>query len=154
MKQVFSVAVVFILLFIYVYLVYLGLEVGYCLAEEPACKDYKVTDFNDKMAWALAMIGGLISALVVAELAVTKPNEPPAARLLASDMVAKAKRPMQIITGLYLLIWLVAGCSAFAGYLRIESTHLPPAIAELGKAWLGIAVGAAYAFFGIDRSTQ
>jgi hypothetical protein len=150
MKLVFSAVVTVVLLVIYVYLVVYGIEIAQCVSDS-ACTTLTKTDFNDRMASSLALIGGLVAALVIAELAVTNPGQAPAARLVAPEVAEKRKGLMQIITGLYLLVWLLTGLSAFFfGYLTVEPDALPP-LADLGQAWLGIAVGAGYAYFGIKQ---
>ncbi|MEM7582228.1 MAG: hypothetical protein AAF560_02520 [Acidobacteriota bacterium] len=153
MRLVFGAIVAVILLGVYVYLIYQGLAVAKCVAAPDTCTSLKASDFTETMGQSLAIIAGLVSALVIAELSVTKKGQAPAARVLDPDLAEKNKRPMELITGLYLLVWLFAGFSAFLfGYLQLPASSLPPAIAELGKGWLGIAVGAAYAFFGIEQS--
>lgn len=145
MKAAFSALVTIVLLAIYVYLVWYGISVVQCVPTA-ACDEMV---FNDRMASSLALIGGLVSALVIAELAVTKPGEAPAARLVAPDMHQKGKGLMKIVSGLYLLVWLATGLSAFIfGYLMAEPETLPP-LSDLGQTWLGVAVGAGYAYFGV-----
>jgi hypothetical protein len=41
-----------------------------------------LTSFTAEMASTLSLIGGLVAALVIAELAITKPGEPPGTRIL------------------------------------------------------------------------
>ncbi len=150
MKLAFSAVVSIVLLGIYVYLVVRGVNVVGCISDVN-CSDLTPVDFNDRMASSLAMIGGLISGLVIAELSVTEPGEVPAARLVAPSIAKHRPGLMQIITGLYLLVWLLAGLSAyFFGYLTVDPDVLPP-LANIGQSWLGVAVGAAYAYFGIRR---
>ena len=150
MKLVFSALVTLILLFIYVYLVWFGLDVISCVSKED-CPGSASDLFNDRMASSLALIGGLVSALVIAELAVTSPGEFPAARMISPEIAEKRKGIMQMVTGLYLTVWLTAGLLAFFyGYLLADPNVLPP-LADLGQNWLGIAVGAGYAYFGIKQ---
>jgi len=150
MKVAFSAVVTIVLLGIYVYLVWKGIDVGLCISDE-TCTELSEKNFNDRMASSLALIGGLVSALVIAELSVTKPGEVPAGRLVDPQTSQKRKNLMQWITGLYLLVWLLTGLAAFFyGYLTFEETVLPP-LANLGQGWLGVAVGAGYAYFGIKQ---
>ncbi len=150
MKFVFSAVITVVLLAVYVYLVVHGIDVVQCLGDAQ-CSTFTAADFNDRMASSLALVGGLVTALVVAELAVTKPGEAPAARLLDPAVAEKRKRWMQIITGLYLFVWLLTGLSAFLfGYLTVEP-NLLPSLSDVGQSWLGVAVGAGYAYFGIKQ---
>ena len=148
MKIIFSAVISIILLGIYVRLVWLGVDVVLCVGE-PSCTVDVEKAFNDRMASSLALIGGLVSALVIAELSVTKPGELPAARLVGSNVAGTAKLVTQCVTTAFLIVWLVTGLTAFViGFLGAEPGVLPP-LADLGQAWLGIAVGAGYAYFGI-----
>ena len=150
MKVVFSATIAIVLLVIYVYLVGHGIKVASCISDAQ-CTTLTKADFNDRMASSLALIGGLVAALVVAELSITKPGQAPAARLVDPATAENRKNLMQIVTGLYLLVWLVTGLLAFfRGYLTVEPDVLP-ALADLGQGWLGIAVGAGYAYFGIKQ---
>lgn len=151
MKAVFSAVVTIVLLVIYVYLVVHGIQVARCLSDN-ACTELTKADFNDRMASSLALISGLVAALVIAELSITKPGQAPAARLVDPAISERRKGLMQIVTGLYLMVWLIAGLLAFLfGYLMAEPGVLP-SLADLGQGWLGIAVGAGYAYFGIKPS--
>lgn len=152
MKAVFGAVVSIVLLFIYVYLVYSGVQAVLGCVEASSCTTASADAFNDRMASSMSLIGGLVAALVIAELAATKPGQAPAARLLATDQQrsATAIKVLQGVTGVYLTVWLLAGLTAFfIGYLQHPGV-LPP-LADLGQAWLGIAVGAGYAYFGIDQ---
>lgn len=93
----------------------------------------------------LTTIGALISAVVVSALAVTPPGKP----ILSRQMTALGdgeKKWLDFAINAYLVGWLLAGGSAF-----LVGTILKPGantfITDLGQAWLGAAVVAAYAFF-------
>jgi hypothetical protein len=101
------------------------------------------------MAQTLNVIGGLVSALVIAELAITKPGETPAARLLAADASPRSKSVLQTVTITYILVWLVAGLAAFLKGMYHPQV-LPP-LTSVGQSWLGLAVAAAYAYFGLKQ---
>lgn len=93
-------------------------------------------------------VGGLVSALVVAELALTRPGEAPGAKTLASDLSEYAQRITAYTAGGYVLVWIVSGLAA----LVAGSMLYPDAVKTLsdaGTTWLGIAVAAAYSYFGI-----
>jgi hypothetical protein len=93
-------------------------------------------------------VAGLVSALVVAELAMTKPGEAPAARTLTSDLSEYSQRITAYIAGGYVLVWIISGLAA----LITGSMLYPDAVTTLtdaGTTWLGIAVAAAYSYFGI-----
>jgi hypothetical protein len=143
--------------------------------------------FTPQMASALATIGGLISALVIAELALTRPGEAPAARVFTAAWTGGAgsgasgagatgvgatgagatkggapgpraggpagggtpQPAAQIVTTLYIVVWLAAGLAAFFfGYLL--HADVVPALTDMGQSWLGLAVAAGYAYLGIQ----
>ena len=145
MHLLFGGLISVILLAVYVHLVRVAVKVVYCVA--PACTDYPATYFNDGMAQALSVIGGLVSALVIAELAVAKAGEAPARRALAKDASNLAVRTVSIVATFYVLVWIGAGLTAFLIGLY-HPKEVPP-LTTLGQAWLGLAVSAAYAYFGL-----
>ncbi len=148
MKIIFGAAISIVLLGIYVYLIKYGIEVSFCMSDE-SCTDLSAANFTDRRASSLALIGGLVSALVIAELSVTKPGEVPTTRLIDPNLPVRVQSLTKIVTGVYLLVWLLGGLSAFIfGYLNAPPNGIA-ALADLGQSWLGIAVGAGYAYFGI-----
>jgi hypothetical protein len=97
------------------------------------------------------LIGGLVSALVIAELAVTEPGSTPVARALVS---VSATRPTlaqagSIVIVLYLVVWVATGLAAYVVGTMWWPQALQP-LTDLGQGWLGLAVAAAYAYFGIS----
>lgn len=147
MKAIFGGVIATVLLGIYIHLISLGYRVVDCV-NTTGCTGYGLADFNGGMAQALSIIGGLVSALVIAELAATKRGEPPAARALAANATPRARAILRIVTLVYILVWIVAGLVAFFVGLY-HPKDLPP-ITNLGQGWLGLAVASAYAYFGID----
>jgi hypothetical protein len=145
-QATFGGAIAVILLGIYLHLIRVAYLVVHC-ATTPGCTSYPPGFFNDGMAQALSIVGGLVSALVIAELAATKPGEAPAARALADDASNRAKFILKVVTAVYVLAWLLAGLAAFFVGLY-HPKELPP-LTSLGQAWLGLAVASAYAYFGI-----
>lgn len=142
-KVVFGGAIVGILLGLYVYLVWSAISVVGC-TPQPDC----LAEFTDPMASALALIGGLVSALVIAELAITKPGEPPVARAIGADASSPRASIIKVLTYGYLAVWTLAGLAAFVVGLRHPDVLQP--LTDLGQSWLGLAVAAGYAYFGIS----
>lgn len=103
------------------------------------------------MTQYLAELGGLVSALVVAELAIARPGEAPAARIIAANASARMQRRLRVVTTIYLIVWFVAGFAAFMIGMSYPKA-LPP-LTSVGQAWIGIAIAAAYAYFGVDGAT-
>ena len=146
MQATFGGAIAVILLGIYLHLIRVAYLVVDCTTT-PGCTAYPAGYFNDGMAQALSIVGGLVSALVIAELAATRPGDAPGARALAEDASSRAKFILKVVTAVYVLAWMIAGLTAFFVGLY-HPKELPP-LTNLGQAWLGLAVASAYAYFGI-----
>jgi hypothetical protein len=133
-----------ILLGIYAFLIWQAIDVvdqGCNLA----CQQGK---FNEKMAAALLSVGALVSGVIIAELAITRPNQTPGARLLNSSPSASAVLALKIIVYAYLAVWLICGLAAFIVNLKNLEVHKP--LQDAANAWFGLAIAAGYAFFGIN----
>lgn len=150
MQLLFGGLISIVLLGVYVHLIRVAVLVVYCVAR--ACTEYPTTYFNDGMAQALSVIGGLVSALVIAELAIAKPGEAPARRALGKDASDLAVRTVSIVATFYVLVWIGAGLTAFLVGLY-HPKEVPP-LTTLGQAWLGLAVSAAYAYFGLKPANR
>jgi hypothetical protein len=149
-KNIFGGAIAVILLGLYVYTVIVALLVTSCLGKGPECKSYTKSSFTSGMSMTMATVGGLVSALVIAELAITKPGEAPIARVLNANPSQQAKSILQITTVSYLLVWTLFGLLAFiVGFLQYPGILQP--LTDLGQSWLGLAVAAAYAYLGINQ---
>lgn len=148
MQAIFGGLIATILLGLYIHLIRLASLIVHCETHQP-CTTYPLSMFNDGMQQALSLIGGLVSALVIAELAVTKPGELPAVGM--RKIVGGAPPPaiLKIISVFYVLVWMAAGLWAFI--LGLYHPTVVPALTTLGQAWLGLAVAAAYAYFGLQR---
>jgi hypothetical protein len=147
-NAIFGGVIAVVLLGIYIHLLRIAYLIADCVSQV-GCTSRTPADFNDVMAQTLNVIGGLVSALVIAELAITKPGETPAARLLAADASPRSKSVLQTVTITYILVWLVAGLAAFLKGMYHPQV-LPP-LTSVGQSWLGLAVAAAYAYFGLKQ---
>jgi hypothetical protein len=149
MKLLFGGFIAIILLILYEYAVYQGIVVVMCL-DTPGCTQYTADSFSSGFAHAMSLIGGLVSALVIAELAVTKPGETPVARVIGGlSAGAVLNWTLIIVTMIYLVVWVVAGLAAYVVGTMWYPGKLQP-LTDLGQSWLGLAVAAAYSYFGIS----
>ena len=146
MMGIFSGLIAVILLGIYINLIWVASRVLHC-ATHIGCNQYPASLFNDPMTYAMSTIGGLVSAFVISVLAVSNPGAAPAVRLLGPSPSPTAAGIAKWVGNAFLLIWLGAGFWAF----MISTYHpkLVPALDDLGHTWLGIAVAAAYSYFGL-----
>jgi hypothetical protein len=97
----------------------------------------------------VTIIGGLVSALVVAKLAITKPGDNPALMQLNPNAGEMVKNVATWLTVAYLVVWLATGLAALiVGVLLFPD--LNATLGEIGTTWLGLAVASGYAYFGIS----
>ena len=135
--------IAFVLLALYVVLIVTAIVVSFC-TEQPTCLD----GFIKVMSSSLATIGGLVSALVVAELAMTKPKTAPTALSLGAAPTTTQKPLVKIVALVYLSVWVLTGLSALLVSWFKPDTLQP--LTDIGQSWLGVAIAAIYAFFGIN----
>lgn len=147
MRALFGALIAVILLGLYAYAVVFAISVARCLAT-PGCSSLPAERFTSGFALVLSTVGGLVSALVIAELAITKPGTVPAARLLPAAPSVRASSALTVLSAGYLLIWLAAGVAAFVTGTLLYPGKLQP-LTDLGQAWLGLGVAAGYSYFGI-----
>lgn len=143
MRTIAGGVIAVVLLAVYAWLIATAAHVAMCTGTTCA----PVGTFNGAMTQALSVTTGLVSALVIAELAVTKTGQPPASRLLAANAGAYAKNLLRWVSTIYLVVWLVAGLAAFI--IGLERPDALPALTNAGQAWFGVAIAAAYAYLGI-----
>lgn len=151
MNKLFGGLISVILLGIYLHLTVFAVRVARCV-DTPGCSTYTPALFNDGMAQALSVIGGLVSALVIAELALTKRGEAPGLRALPSEASGGAIRLVSTISVLFVLVWIGTGLTAFM--VGLYHPAAMPVLTSHGQAWLGLAVSAAYAYFGLSPTEQ
>ena len=96
----------------------------------------------------LNVVGGLVSALVVAELAITQPGQLPSAQILKRRSSKSARNVMIIVSIGFILVWLVGGTASLIIYILYPNA-IPSALSEFAKAWLGLAIASAYSYLGI-----
>ena len=78
------------MLLLYAYLVFQGSAIVDCVSTT-GCHSHTPAEFNNVKQQAMSVLGGLVSALIISELAVTKQGEVPTARALSPDASSKLK---------------------------------------------------------------
>jgi hypothetical protein len=151
-KLIVSSALALFLLAIYVCCVWFAIDLASAvqantdLAKANLAKANLET-FHEGWKSSFTLVGSLVSALIIAELAVTKPTEFPTMRV-AADQGTTISPLAKWLIGAYLIVWFIAGaCSFVAGTLLYP--NIVPALSAMGTSWFGIAVTATYAYFGI-----
>lgn len=136
----FGALIAYILLCLY------GCTVSYMIVSVCAAAPGAPVEFNSGVKYVVTTVGGLVSALVVAQLALTTPGSAPTlARADAKDN----ERLFRRLAIAYMLVWLCVGLAA----LVVGTMFFPTAnstLSELGTTWLGLAVAAGYAYFGLN----
>jgi hypothetical protein len=102
---------------------------------------------REGVAQLLETVGALVSAVVVSELSTTPPAQAPGTRLGQVFPVGQ-RSYVTFIASFYIVVWLLSGLA-----LVIGGWVLYPSVVQVNsaaKAWLGVAIGAAYAYFGIS----
>ena len=150
-RALFGGLLALVLLALYVYSVWYAAAAAVCLGAGPGCSAYS-PPLTPGVNMVLTVVGGLISALVVAELAVSDPGSLPTGRLVVGPPGAQ-RRALQVITILYLSVWVICGVAMVIVGL-MQHPDAVPVLTEGAKAWLGLAVGAAYAYFGLKPGAR
>jgi hypothetical protein len=137
-KETAQAALAYVLLTIYV------VTVGYLIYAVVACaraSGCTAVTTSEGMLYVVTTLGGLVSALVVASLAVSVPSE--TLSIAGLDTTNNAT-----LTWLYVGAWALAGIAAL-----IVGVMLYPdksqTVEDIGTAWLGLAIMGVYAYFGI-----
>ena len=116
--------------------------------------------FTPGLTYVVTTIGGLVSALVIAQLALTETGYDPVESFTrglegsrgfeAMDDTKKkrTKSRSRTLAWIYLAGWLILGLSALVvGVLFYPETN--KSLSDIGTTWLGLAVSAAYSYFGL-----
>jgi hypothetical protein len=152
MKAIFGGVIAIILLGLYAYSVIVAILIVAC-EHSDGCASYNKDMFTSGFQTTISLVGGLVSALVIAELAVTPSGKAPSAKILANNYSKKVSTILKILTGLYLIIWLGLGLTSFIIGVMKYPDYLPD-LTTLGRSWLGLAVASAYAYFGINPEKE
>jgi hypothetical protein len=105
------------------------------------------------MEMGLNTIGGLIAALVVTELAITNPNDVPAARIFAAPGAPQASGlGAKAASTAYLTVWVLTGLGAYVWSALLHPDALK-SLTDYGNGWFGLAIASGYSYFGINRGT-
>jgi hypothetical protein len=133
----------------YVLLLLYALSIGYMIwqvldCEGDACKSIT---FNSGMIYCVTLVGGLVSALVIAKLAATSPGGPVTMTSSESEVQAAEKN----VAAAYVIVWFLVGLASFV-VGEVFHPNISVTLSDIGKTWLGIAISAAYSYFGINAN--
>ncbi len=100
------------------------------------------------MIFVLTTVSGLVSALVVASLAATEPGTNPSRQWIGEGASEASQKKANYIVAIYLGVWAFAGLTALVvGVMIFPGAN--QTLSDAGTTWLGLAVAAGYAYFGI-----
>jgi hypothetical protein len=93
------------------------------------------------------VVGGLVAGVIIANLALSKPGETPVSQVREISK-EYGKRLLKTVIWIYIAVWLLIGTGAFVVGVILRP-EVNDTLNEIGKYWLGILLGSAYAWFGI-----
>ncbi|HHL18820.1 MAG TPA: hypothetical protein ENJ33_03715 [Thiothrix sp.] len=145
------IAVVLLLLYSSI-LVFMITQVVNCGTADERCGEA----ITKGMVYVVTMIGGLISALVIAQLAITPTGEMPfmkqfeeSANMPPENQPRIGKVGITRLIIIYLSVWVLLGLAALVVGVIIYPDR-SETISAIGNTWLGLAVAAGYSYFGIQ----
>lgn len=146
-----------ILLGFYIWSIVDAIEIVQCMEKfKNASESVRATlpkcdSFTNNMTYFLNSIGGLISATVVGVLGATTVKEFPGEKLFGKKLDGTVQTIAAFMPSVYILVWLTCGVfTVIYGFGLYDTDHVPP-LTEHAKAWLGVALAAGFAYFGINR---
>jgi hypothetical protein len=139
-KTLFGGFLAFILLLLYTFsVIYIIIHVL-----DPS----RFSDPTQGFIFVVNSIYGLISALVVASLAITKPGGTPVIESLTIKSDGSVNKWVLGLTWGYLVVWVIVGLAALViGVMLFPDSNAT--LKDLGTSWLGLAIAAGFAWFGI-----
>jgi hypothetical protein len=139
------VAVILLLLFSASTFYMVSSVVSFCASTNP-CVSPPAGLVGEGFVYVVTTVAGLVSALVIAQLSITEPGKPPTLGSFRPE--GRAATMVTSVVALYLLAWIATGLAALVVgvmlYPKVNQT-----LADIGSTWLGLAVSAAYAYFGL-----
>ena len=111
--------------------------------------------FSSGMSFLLNSLGGLIAATVVGVLGATQTGEFPAKKTFERNLTGIVKTIAAYMPSVYILFWIVCGViMVIYGFITYPEAVAP--LSAQAKVWLGTAIAAVYAYFGItpDKPQQ
>jgi hypothetical protein len=111
---------------------------------------------TEQVRTVLGLVGGLVSALVVAVLAITpsrgsgRSGEASGLAAMVSQAAGVSAAATEYVAWAYLFVWLACGVALLFRWM--QATSPSQALKMAATSWLGLAVAAAYAYLGLHPS--
>ena len=110
--------------------------------------------FTTAMSFLLNSIGALISATVVAALGTTRSGDFPARARFEKNLTGIVSTIAKYMPSAYILVWMICGVVIVVKGFSLETDTTVTPLSAPAKAWLGTAIVAVYAYFGIAPPTS
>src|SRR5215213_6412676 len=133
MPQVFGAVITSLLLILYCYCLKRMHHVNVCLnfSQKPCLPE----SVGEVIPLMFNMVGGLISALVIAVLAITPPK-----KILPHAFEGPYPTLRKIVVVTYVVVWVASGVFLIGDWIKFETVL--PDFSTAAKAWFGLVVGA------------
>jgi hypothetical protein len=152
-RLLFGGLIAIVLLGLYVYATVYSIQAALCLGPPGStCTAYNA-NLTEGVTTVLNLIGGLVGALVIAQLAITDPKAAPGAGLVEETASDFLKNSVQVVSIVYIVVWVACGVAALVVGL-MKYPEAVPLLNAAAKSWLGLAVAAAYAYLGLKPATN
>jgi len=135
---------VFAIILLLIYFFTMGYMIIEVFGWEPANGELV---FNNNIIWVANVVGGLVAGVIIANLALSKPGETPVSQVTEISK-EYGRRLLKAVIWIYIAVWLLIGTGAFIVGVILHP-EVNDTLNEIGKYWLGILLGSAYAWFGI-----
>lgn len=150
MAKTIGALLALVLLIGYVWMFTVAASAARCKASDGAllvcvdCRKDAADRFGADFVWLFNAVAGLVSAVVVAELAATTPGD---------GLGVGQARWVRVGKHFYGGAWLLLGCAAMYWGLFGPCEDAVPLLTGYAKTWFGIALGGVYAYFGVKPGT-
>jgi len=111
------------------------------------CNSNLADKYGEGFRYVLTTVSGLVSALVIARLSISTPGKMPSFQAL-ENVSQRVKTTSNTVAASYLLVWAATGLAALVVGVMLYPDVIPT-VSDLGTVWLGLAVAAGYAYFGL-----
>jgi hypothetical protein len=123
----------------------------YIISQVYSCGACGTVQISSGVTFVVTTVGGLVSALVLARLAITSPGESPAE--ISSAKSGSLKNWAENLTLWYIIAWFITGFSALI-FGTMLFPNISSTLSDIGTGWLGLAVTSVYAYFGLDPKSS
>ncbi|MGI9056273.1 MAG: hypothetical protein ACR2F2_10790 [Pyrinomonadaceae bacterium] len=108
------------------------------------------TQLSANISLLFNVIGGLISATVVGVLGSTNRGEFPAKKSFEKNLSGWTATIAGFMPSIFIAFWIICGV-VILSYGSLPYANDPvPALSAQAKVWIGTAIGAVYAYIGIN----